>query len=133
MDFFEHQEIARRSTRRLVVLFAIAVVLIVIAVNLAATALYFGFLMPSATPRVAAAVPAGFYFLNTCIVLGLIGGGTAYKMSALSAGGAAVANLVDAREVDTTTSDLLDRRLDQRRRRNGDCLRRRGAARVRDG
>ena len=111
MDFFEHQETARRSTRRLVVLFAIAVVLIVIAVNFAATALYFGFLMPSATPRVAAALPAGFYFFNTCIVLGLIGGGTAYKMSALSGGGAAVANLVDAREVDTTTSDLLDRRL----------------------
>ena len=111
MDFFEHQEIARRSTRRLVVLFAIAVVLIVIAVNFAATAIYFGFLMPSATPRVAAALPAGFYFVNTCIVLGLIGGGTAYKMSALSGGGAAVANLVDAREVDTTTSDLLDRRL----------------------
>ena len=111
MDFFEHQEIARRSTRRLVVLFAIAVVTIVIAVNFAATAIYFGFLMPSGTARAGAALPAGFYFINTCIVLGLIGGGTAYKMSALSAGGAAVANLVDAREVDMTTSDLLDRRL----------------------
>ena len=111
MDFFEHQEIARRSTRRLVVLFAIAVVAIVIAVNFAATAIYFGFLMPSGTARAAAALPAGFYFFNTCIVLGLIGGGTAYKMSALSGGGAAVANLVDAREVDMTTSDLLDRRL----------------------
>jgi Zn-dependent protease with chaperone function len=111
VDFFEHQEIARRSTRRLVVLFAIAVVAIVIAVNFAATAIYFGFLMPSGTARVGAALPAGFYFINTCIVLGLIGGGTAYKMSSLSAGGAAVANLVDAREVDMTTSDLLDRRL----------------------
>lgn len=111
MDFFEHQEIARRSTRRLVVLFAIAVVAIVIAVNFAATAIYFGFLMPAGTARVASALPAGFYFFNTCIVLGLIGGGTAYKMSALSAGGAAVANLVDAREIDMTTSDLLDRRL----------------------
>ncbi len=111
MDFFEHQEIARRSTRRLVVLFAIAVVTIVIAVNFAATAIYFGFLMPSGMARVSSALPAGFYFINTCIVLGLIGGGTAYKMSALSAGGAAVANLVDAREVDMTTRDLLDRRL----------------------
>ena len=111
MDFFEHQEIARRSTRRLVVLFAIAVVTIVIAVNFAATVIYFGFLMPSGAARAGAALPAGFYFINTCIVLGLIGGGTAYKMSALSAGGAAVANLVDAREVDMTTRDLLDRRL----------------------
>ena len=111
MDFFEHQEIARRSTRRLIVLFTIAVVLIVIAVNVAAAALYLGFLMPAGFARTTAALPAGFYFMNTCIVLGLIGGGTAYKMSALSAGGAAVANLVDAREVDTTTRDLLDRRL----------------------
>ena len=111
MDFFQHQEIARRSTRRLVVLFAIAVVTIVVAVNFAATAIYFGLLMPSGTARVAGALPNGFYFFNTCIVLGLIGGGTAYKVSALSAGGAAVANLVDAREVDMTTRDLLDRRL----------------------
>ncbi|HVG04611.1 MAG TPA: M48 family metallopeptidase [Burkholderiaceae bacterium] len=111
MDFFEHQEIARRSTRRLIVLFTIAVILIVIAVNVAAAALYLGFLMPTGFARTTAALPAGFYFMNTCIVLGLIGGGTAYKMSALSAGGAAVANLVDAREVDTTTRDLLDRRL----------------------
>jgi Zn-dependent protease with chaperone function len=111
VDFFEHQEIARRSTRRLVVLFAIAVVTIVIAVNFAATAIYFGFLMPAGTARTAAALPVGFYFVNTLIVLGLIGGGTLYKMSSLSAGGAAVANLVDAREVDRTTGDLLDRRL----------------------
>ena len=111
MDFFEHQEIARRSTRRLVVLFAIAVVAIVIAVNVAATALYFGFIAPSGAARAGITLPAGFYFFNTLVVLALIGGGTAYKMSSLSAGGAAVANLVDAREVDMTTSDLLDRRL----------------------
>ena len=111
MDFFEHQETARRSTRRLIVLFAIAVVLIVIAVNVAATAIYLGFLLPAGFARTTAALPTGFYFVNTCIVLGLIGGGTSYKVSSLSAGGAAVANLVDAREVDTTTSDLLDRRL----------------------
>ncbi len=111
MDFFEHQEVARRSTRRLVVLFSIAVIAIVIAVNLAATALYLGFLMPAGTARAAAALPTGFYFVNTLIVLGLIGSGTLYKMSSLSAGGAAIANLVDAREVDMTTRDLLDRRL----------------------
>ena len=92
-------------------LFAIAVVVIVIAVNVAATALYLGFLMPTGFARTTAALPTGFYFVNSIIVLGLIGGGTSYKMSSLRAGGSAVANLVDAREVDTTTSDLLDRRL----------------------
>ena len=111
MNFFEHQEIARRSTRRLIVLFAIAVVAIVIAVNIAATAIYLGFLMPAGALRATAALPNGFYFVNTILVLGLIGGGTLFKTSTLSAGGEAVANLVDAREVDMTTSDLLDRRL----------------------
>ena len=111
MNFFEHQEIARRSTRRLIVLFAIAVVLIVIAVNAAAAAIYLGFLAPAGFARTTAALPIGFYFVNTCIVLGLIGGGTLFKMNALATGGEAVANLVDAREVDMTTSDLLDRRL----------------------
>ncbi len=111
MDFFEHQEIARRSTRRLIVLFAIAVVVIVIAVNFAATAIYFGFLAPTGSAQLGVALPAGFYLFNTLAVIAVIGGGTLYKMSSLSAGGAAVANLVDAREVDTSTRDLLDRRL----------------------
>lgn len=111
MDFFEHQEIARRSTRRLIVLFTIAVIAIVIAVNAVAAALYLGFMLPADIARTTAALPNGFYFVNTLIVLALIGGGTLFKMSALSAGGAAVANLVDAREVDRTTRDLLDRRL----------------------
>ncbi|HWL73703.1 MAG TPA: peptidase, partial [Burkholderiaceae bacterium] len=69
MDFFQHQEVARRSTRRLVILFAIAVITIVVAVNFAATALYFGFVMPSGTAAVAGSLPSGFYFFNTCIVL----------------------------------------------------------------
>lgn len=111
MDFFQHQEVARRSTRRLIVLFAIAVILIVIAVNVAASAIFFGFLAPSDVVRSTASLPTGFYFVNTLLVLGLIGGGTLFKMQALSAGGAAVANLVDAREIDMTTTDLLDRRL----------------------
>ncbi|MGH6612497.1 MAG: M48 family metallopeptidase, partial [Burkholderiaceae bacterium] len=111
MDFFQHQEVARRSTRRLIVLFAIAVVIIVIAVNAAAAAIYLGFFAQTGITRTATQLPNGFFLTNTFVVLCLIGGGTLFKMSALSAGGEAVANLVDAREVDMTTSDLLDRRL----------------------
>ncbi|MBC8118354.1 MAG: M48 family metallopeptidase, partial [Burkholderiaceae bacterium] len=68
-------------------------------------------LMPAGALHTSAALPSGFYVVNTLIVLGLIGGGTLFKLSSLSAGGAAVASLVEAREVDMTTSDLLDRRL----------------------
>jgi Zn-dependent protease with chaperone function len=111
VDFFEHQEVARRATTRLVVLFAIAVACVVVAVNLVGAALYFAFLMPAGQPWSAGALPTGFFLTNTLVVVGLIGGGTALEMSALSSGGDAVAKMVGARPVDPSTRDLLDRRL----------------------
>jgi Zn-dependent protease with chaperone function len=103
MNFFEQQELARRNSRRLIWLFALAVIAIVVAVNVAATLLYGGF--------ISARLPNGFYVTNTVVVLGLILGGTWVEMSRLRAGGAVVAKMVGAREVDTSTRDALDRRL----------------------
>jgi Zn-dependent protease with chaperone function len=111
MDFFEHQEVARRSTRRLVALFALAVVCVVVAVNAVGAALYFSFLLPAGHAWSAASLPNGFFLTNTLVVVGLIAGGTAVEMSALSSGGDAVAKMVGARPVDPSTRDLLDRRL----------------------
>ena len=111
MDFFEHQEVARRSTRRLVVLFAIAVLCVVVAVNLVGAALYFAFVLPAGGAWATAALPNGFFLTNTIVVVGLIAGGTAIEMSALSSGGDAVAKMVNARPVDPKTVDLLDRRI----------------------
>jgi len=111
MNFFEHQELARRNSQRLVVLFVLAVIAIVIAVNVAATVLYHLFIVPTGLRWGAAQLPNGFYFTNTVVVLGLILGGTWLEMNRLKAGGSAVARMVGAREVDTSTRDLLDRRL----------------------
>jgi Zn-dependent protease with chaperone function len=111
MNFFEHQETARRNSRRLVVLFALAVVAIVLAVNIAATVLFHTFAAPVGLRWQGGALPTGFYFTNTVVVLGLIFGGTLIEMNRLKAGGVAVAQMVAAREVDTSTRDLLDRRL----------------------
>ncbi|MGE5712465.1 MAG: M48 family metallopeptidase [Betaproteobacteria bacterium] len=111
MNFFEHQEAARRNSRRLVVLFALAVVAIVVAVNVAATVLFHTFAAPVGLRWYSGALPNGFYFTNTVVVLGLIFGGTLLEMNRLKAGGVAVAQMVGAREVDTSTRDLLDRRL----------------------
>ncbi len=111
MNFFEHQETARRNSRRLVVLFALAVVAIVLAVNVAATVLFHTFAAPVGLRWQGGALPTGFYFTNTVVVLGLIFGGTLVEMNRLKAGGVAVAQMVAAREVDTSTRDLLDRRL----------------------
>jgi Zn-dependent protease with chaperone function len=111
MNFFEHQELARRNSQRLVVLFVLAVIAIVIAVNVAATVLYHVFIVPTGMRWGAAQLPHGFYVTNTVVVLGLILGGTWLEMNRLKAGGSAVARRVGAREVDTSTRDLLDRRL----------------------
>ena len=111
MDFFEHQEVARRTSRRLIVLFALAVLCVVVAVNVVGAGVYFTAFLPAGLPWGTAALPNGFFLTNTLVVLGLIAGGTALEMSALASGGEAVARMVGARPVDPSTRDLLDRRL----------------------
>jgi Zn-dependent protease with chaperone function len=111
VDFFEHQEVARRTSRRLIVLFVLAVICVVVAVNVVGAGVYFTAFLPAGRPWASAALPNGFFLTNTLVVLGLIAGGTALEMSALSSGGDAVAKMVGARPVDPSTRDLLDRRL----------------------
>jgi len=103
MNFFEHQEAARRMSRRLVVLFVLAVTAIVVAVNVVATFVYLGIFAPP--------LPRGFYLTNTLITLLMIGGGTWWETARLAAGGEAVARMIGARRVDPSTRDLLERRL----------------------
>ena len=103
MNFFEHQEAARRMSRRLVVLFALAVIAIVIAVNLTATFVYLGLFPPP--------LPRGFYLTNTLVTLLMIGAGTWWETARLASGGEAVAQMIGARRVDSSTRDLAERRL----------------------
>jgi Zn-dependent protease with chaperone function len=103
MNFFEHQEAARRMSRRLVVLFALAVIAIVVAVNATATFVYLGIFAPP--------LPRGFYLTNTLVTLLMIGAGTWWETARLASGGEAVAQMIGARRVDPSTRDLLERRL----------------------
>jgi Zn-dependent protease with chaperone function len=103
MNFFEHQEAARRMSRRLVVLFVLAVIGIVIAVNLAATFLYLSVFSPP--------LPRGFHLTNTLVTLLMIGAGTWWETARLASGGEAVAQMIGARRIDPSTGDLLERRL----------------------
>lgn len=103
MNFFEHQEAARRTSRRLVVLFALAVVAIVAAVNVTATFVYLGIFAPP--------LPRGFYLTNTLVTLLMIGAGTWWETARLAGGGEAVAQMIGARRIDPSTGDLLERRL----------------------
>ena len=103
MNFFEHQEAARRMSRRLVLLFALAVIAIVIAVNLTATFVYLGLFAPP--------LPRGFYLTNTLVTVLMIGAGTWWETARLASGGEAVAQMIGARRIDPSARDLLERRL----------------------
>ncbi|MDZ7653784.1 MAG: M48 family metallopeptidase [Burkholderiaceae bacterium] len=120
MNFFDHQQQARVASKRLIVLFALAVIGTVVAVNavVAVAATWFGGVAPGVQVVTAGGlvldtrqVPLGLHVLVTLIVLLAIGGGTWFEMNRLRAGGDAVAQMVGARLVDPGTRDSLERRL----------------------
>jgi Zn-dependent protease with chaperone function len=109
MDFFEHQEHARRRTGLLLVYFSLAVALIIGAVYVAIAGVLFygqGGVDDGATvtlwfPDVFAAVSVG--------TLLLIGVGSLYKIAELSQGGEIVARNLGGRPVPANTRDLRER------------------------
>jgi len=105
VTFFEHQARARRSTSLLVVLFALAVVGVVLAVNLVVPlALYVGargFITPS----------AGLYVGLTVVTLAVIGIRTLVGVLQMRGGGDAVAQLAGGVRVERGTRDADERRL----------------------
>jgi len=105
VTFFEHQARARRSTSLLVVLFALAVVGVVLAVNLVVPlALYVGargFITPS----------AGLYAGLTVVTLAVIGIRTLVGVLQMRGGGDAVAQLAGGVRVERGTRDADERRL----------------------
>jgi len=111
MNFFEHQDQARRASTRLIVLFVLAVIAVVIAVNVVGAVLYLSIFRPMHGAAALSVLPRGFFATNTIVTLALIGGGTWWETARLRAGGSAVAQMIGARLVDPTTRDLLDRRL----------------------
>ena len=110
MTFFEHQAAARRNTKLMVLLFALAVVAVIVAVDLVLAALY---IWSEDEPSMAmlAAVPAGVYFggaVATAMVILLV---SLFNVVRLAEGGVAVARMVGARRVAPDTADPLERRL----------------------
>ncbi|MBM4142629.1 MAG: M48 family metallopeptidase [Lentisphaerae bacterium] len=112
MDFFAHQDVARRKTTLLIGYYTIAVVLIVLGVYLAFAATFAG-AMARQTGRVEATRfwnPDLFVWVTggTLIVVAL---GTIYKVSQLASGGAAVARLLGGRPVNANASDPDERKI----------------------
>src|SRR5882757_8139401 len=90
MNFFEHQQQARANSRRLTVLFVLAVLATVVAVNLVLAGLYLQIAAPAGMwlQHRWGALPNGFFVSTTLVVLLLIGGGSWLEMSRLAGGGA---------------------------------------------
>ena len=109
MNFFQQQDHARRQSRTLIILFALAVVAIVVAVNVT-TAIAWSW---TTTGYVLGMrdYPRGFFVANTLITLALIAGGTLIEMFNLREGGDAVARMAGGRLVSPSTTDLQERRL----------------------
>ena len=109
MNFFQQQDHARRQTRTLVILFALAVIAIVAAVN-GALALTWSW---TTTGYVLGMrdYPRGFFATNTGVTLALIAGGTLIEMFNLREGGDAVAKMAGGRPVSPATTDLYEHRL----------------------
>jgi Zn-dependent protease with chaperone function len=105
MNFFERQAAARRASVRLVLLFALAVLCIVIAVDFVVWALIAS--REDATP---AHAMAGVVF-STVLVVAVIGLGSLYRIASLRSGGAAVALELGGVPVPEQTRDPQLRRL----------------------
>lgn len=118
MDFFEHQHDARKKTGRMVLLFLLAVLAIVLALNAVFAAIYvYGVgevsqnISTMPLTKQIDAIPPEMYYAVTFLTLIVIAGGSFYRILSLSSGGEAVAQMVGARKVSRDTSDPHEKQL----------------------
>jgi Zn-dependent protease with chaperone function len=113
MNFFEQQDVARRSTARLVVLFALAVLAIMasIEVLLAATMGYLGRDRVTGGIDWSGATDPQLLLVAIGGTLLVVGGGSLYKIAELRAGGRVVAEQLGGRLLLADAADPAERRL----------------------
>ena len=113
MDFFQHQESARRKTGLLVFYFIVAVVLIVLLVY----GIVVGAIVLSGsrgTPggaSVRSVWDPGLFGGVALLTLALIGGGSAYRIASLASGGHNVAEMMGGRPLAPQTTDPDERKI----------------------
>jgi Zn-dependent protease with chaperone function len=104
MNFFEHQAAARRNSRVMVVLFLLAVMAVVLAVDVVVGVVW----MWTHDARVP---PPGVYIVGAAATAALILVVSGVNVLRLADGGAAVARMIGARPVAPGATDPLERRL----------------------
>jgi Zn-dependent protease with chaperone function len=116
LNFFEHQQLARRNSRVMVILFLLAVVAVVAAVDLVLACIYvWGQSELQSQQHLSLAaqfrlVPEALYVggaIGTATVIFLV---SVIKVTRLGSGGAAVAEMAGARRIAPDGSDPLERR-----------------------
>ncbi|MDA1278235.1 MAG: M48 family metallopeptidase, partial [Verrucomicrobia bacterium] len=114
MNFFEHQDKARKNTKVLVVYFVIAVACIIVSVYLASLAIFYG----THAKQQAGAPPPELVlwdpklFLYVALgTLGVVAVGGLYKTAALAKGGSAVAESLGGRLLNPNTTHPDERKL----------------------
>ena len=117
MDFFDRQDQARQGTKKLVVLFVLAVLATVLALNaIAAGVLYFQGQTGGERQRERQVRPAdlwqpGVYAAVTLGTLVVIGGASLYKTAQIGGRGGKLAELMGGRRLDPNTDDDDERKL----------------------
>lgn len=120
MNFFEHQQQARRSGTRLVVLFGLAVIAIVATIDIAVVSAYRASKQSSSLSDPYYREPKSpsvdeetlLVFGATALTLLVILGGSLFRISQLRlGGGAAVAGMMGARRIEPGSDDPDERRL----------------------
>lgn len=114
MDFFEHQDRARKTTKVLVVYFAIAVVCVIASVYVASLLIFYGSgsVRQPGEPLPELVLWDAQLFLYVVLgTLGVVIIGSLYKTAALAKGGSAVAEALGGRLISPNTSHPEERKL----------------------
>nr|WP_294980533.1 M48 family metallopeptidase [uncultured Pseudomonas sp.] len=112
MNFFEHQDRARRQTGRLVLLLTIAVACLVIITSLALGWLWRYLGEPTLHLTSRASLPDPELYLSVAaVIVGVVVLGALYKQVQLSAGGKVVAESLGGRLLNLSASNADERRL----------------------
>ena len=115
MDFFEHQDQARKSTGRLILLFAAAVVGIVLSTYALVMAIFvIGQQKMTESGEVIEAI--GWFQpellgLVALVTLAVVGFGSMYKVAQLSGGGKIIAESLSGRQLSPDTTDPIERKV----------------------
>lgn len=108
MDFFQHQDSARRSTSMLVLLFTLAVIGLCAAIYFVVCVVFF---LAEMGPRGGGWWHPEVFLWSVLATLAVVGIGMLYKIHQLSRGGSAVAELMGGRLIPPSTMDPDERRL----------------------